>query len=123
MSPKQIDWPSATDLCLAEHPTFVLLCRVLVGLRRLSFPDRPASSGVAMPRDTRNLVDLLRATQVRIGVLSTRLADGTATPDEQRAFADHAEELVDLLRSHADDVDAGILTAPRQLLRTDREPA
>jgi hypothetical protein len=121
--PDEVAWPSETDLRIAEHPTFVLLCRVLVGLRRLSFPDRHAPSGVAMPRDTHNLVDLLRAAQSRIGVLATRLADGTATPAEQREFADRAEELADLLRSHADDIDAGIVAAPRPFLHTEREPA
>ncbi|EOD68647.1 hypothetical protein [Amycolatopsis vancoresmycina] len=123
MPPSAPAWPSEPDLRLAEHPEFVLLCRVLGGLRRLSFPDRPAPSGAAMPRATHHLVDLLRATQVRIGVLTTRLADGTAGPDEQRAFADQAEDLADLLRSHADDVDAGILAPPRHLFHTNRETA
>ncbi|MEV6825346.1 hypothetical protein [Amycolatopsis sp. NPDC051102] len=76
-----------------------------------------------MPRATHHLVDLLRATQTRIGVLTARLADGTAGPDEQRAFADQAEELADLLRSHADDVDAGIVAAPPDLFHTNRETA
>lgn len=116
-------WPSATDLRLAEHPEFVLLCRVLGGLRRLSIPDGPVPTGAAMPRATHHLVDLLRATQTRIAVLTTRLADGTAGPDEQRAFADQAEDLADLLRSHADDVDAGIVAAPRHLFDTNRETA
>lgn len=123
MPPDEIAWPSETDLRIAEHPAFVLLCRVLTGLRRLSFSDSSAPSGVAMPRDTRTLVDLLRATQSRIGVLTVRLADATATPGEQREFADQAEELADLLRSHADDIDAGIVAAPRHFARTEREPA
>ena len=76
-----------------------------------------------MPRDTHNLVDLLRAAQCRIGVLTVRLADATASPVEQREFADRAEELADLLRSHADDIDAGIVAAPRHFLSTEREPA
>ncbi|WP_103355752.1 hypothetical protein [Amycolatopsis sp. CA-128772] len=76
-----------------------------------------------MPRATHDLVDLLRATQTRLVVLTTRLADATASPDEQRAFADHAEDLADLLRSHADDVDAGIVAAPRPLFTTNRETA
>ncbi|WP_240522027.1 hypothetical protein [Amycolatopsis vastitatis] len=121
--PDEAAWPSETDLRIAEHPTFVLLCRVLAGLRRLSFSDRPAPPGVAMPRDTHHLVDLLRAAQSRIGVLAVRLADTTASPAEQREFADQAEELADLLRSHADDIDAGIVAAPRHFPRTEREPA
>ena len=120
--PDEIAWPSEADLRIAEHPAFVLLCRVLTGLRRLSFSDSPAPSGVAMPRETHHLVDLLRAAQSRIGVLAVRLADATATPGEQREFADQAEELADLLRSHADDIDAGIVAAPR-FRRTEREPA
>ena len=76
-----------------------------------------------MARDTQKLVDLLLAVQARIGVLTPRLKDGTATPGDQRELAEQAEELIDLLRSHADDVDAGIVASPRPHLHTERELA
>ena len=76
-----------------------------------------------MPRDTRKLVEVLLAVQGRIGVFTTQLEDGTATPDEQRNFAGQIEELVDLLCSHADDVDAGIVPARRCFPDLERETA
>lgn len=109
----EITWPSEADLRVAEHDEFALLCRVLAGLRRLSDSDEtPAPSGVAMTRATQNLVDVLLAVDARIRVLTTQLTDGTAAPDEQRGFADQFEEVADLLRSHADDIDAEIVAAP-----------
>jgi hypothetical protein len=121
----EIAWPSEADQRLAEHPDYVRLCRVLVGLRRLSVSDRPAvTPGVVdMPRDTHKLVDLLEAAQTRIGLLAARLQDGTATTEEQRRLADEIDDLLDLLRSHATDVDAGIVAAPRYLRDLERESA
>ena len=65
-----------------------------------------------MTRATQNLVDVLLAVDARIRVLTTQLTDGTAAPDEQRGFADQFEEVADLLRSRADDIDAEIVAAP-----------
>jgi len=72
-----------------------------------------------MTRATRKLVDVLLAVEARVAVLRTQLGDGTATPGAQRDFADQVEEAVDLLRSHADDIDAGIVAAPRHFLHTE----
>lgn len=120
MPSTEIAWPSEADLRIAEHQEFVLLCRILVGLRRLSGSDGPpARSGVAMSRTTQTLVEVLLSVEARIAVLRTQLTDGTATPHQQREFADQVEEMVDLLRTHADDIDAGIVAAPRHLLHTE----
>ncbi|MGW5715144.1 hypothetical protein ACWEVP_03175 [Amycolatopsis sp. NPDC003865] len=114
MASTEITWPTETDQLVAEHPDYIRLCRVLVGLRRLSEPDCPAvTPGAVMTRETQQLVDALEAAQWRIFLLVAQLRDGTATPYEQRRLADVADELVDLLRSHADDVDAGIIPASR----------
>ncbi len=72
-----------------------------------------------MSRATQQLVDAFLAVDARIGVLRTQLADGTATPDEQHDLADQFEEIVDLLRSHADDIDAGIVASPCHPLSTE----
>ena len=72
-----------------------------------------------MTRATRKLVDVLLAVEARVAVLRTQLGDGTATPAAQRDFGDQVEEAVDLLRSHADDIDAGIVEAPHHLLHTE----
>jgi hypothetical protein len=110
----EITWPTETDQLFAENPDYIHLCRVLVGLRRLSEPDHlVVTPGAHMTRDTQKLVDVLEAAQWRIFLLVTQLRDGTATPHEQHRVADAADELVDLLRSHADDVDAGIIPASR----------
>jgi proteasome lid subunit RPN8/RPN11 len=117
-------WPSEADRRLTEHPDYVHLCRVLAGMRRLSTTDRPTvTPGAAMSRETTRLVHVLGATQVRLGVLAVRLHDGTATTDEQREVADELDDVLDLLRSHAADVDAGIVAAPRRRSTPDREPA
>jgi hypothetical protein len=112
-------WPSAADLRLAEHDEFVLLSRILVGLRRLSGSNRSASSGVVMTRATTTLIEALLTVEARIVVLRTQLADGTATPRVQHDFADQAEEVIDLLRTHADDSEAGIVAAPRHPLHAE----
>jgi hypothetical protein len=113
-----ITWPSETDLSFAEHPDYVHLSRVLVGLRRLSDRDSPAvTSGARMTRDTQKLVDVLEATQLRISLLVIQLRDGTATPDEHHTLADEVGELTDLLRSHGDDIAAGIIPAARNMER------
>ena len=118
MASTTITWPSETDLSIAEHPDYVHLCRVLVGLRRLSNGDRPAARpGADMTRDTQNLVDVLEATQLRISLLVVQLRDGTATPDEHHKLADEIGELPDLLRSHGDDMAAGIIPAARDMER------
>jgi hypothetical protein len=114
----EIRWPSETDLCSVEYSELILLSRVLAGLRRLSDSDEP-QSGVAMTRATRTLVDVLMAVEARAAVLRAQLADSTATPAEQREFADQAEEMADLLRTYADDIDAGIVAAPRPLPHTE----
>ncbi len=72
-----------------------------------------------MTRATTKLVEALLAVEARSAVLRTQLADGTATPREQHDFADQVEEVVDLLRTHADDVDAGIVAAPRHPLHAE----
>jgi hypothetical protein len=76
-----------------------------------------------MFRDTAKLVDAIRATQTRTGLLAVQLRDGTATADEQRQVADKVEELLDLLQSHAADTESGIAPAPRHLHLTERRPA
>ncbi len=76
-----------------------------------------------MFRDTTKLVDAIRAAQTWLSLLAIQLQDGTATADEQRQAADRIEELMDLLQSHAADVDADIVPAARNLLRTERYPA
>lgn len=115
MPSTKIAWPSEADLWSVEYAEFILLSRVLAGLRRLSGSDEaPARSGVAMIRATRTLVDVLLAVEARAAVLRTQLADGTATPAEQRDFADQAEEVADLIRTYADDIDAGIVAEPRR---------
>ncbi|MEU5259735.1 hypothetical protein [Amycolatopsis sp. NPDC021455] len=73
-----------------------------------------------MSRDTIKLVDALRTTQVRISLLVRQLQDGTATTDEQRQVAAKLDELLDLLQSHAADVDAGIVLTPHDLLLAER---
>lgn len=119
MPSNQISWPSDADLWAAEYSELVLLCRVLDGLRRLSGSDEPpALSGVVMPIATQKLVDILAVIDARIVILVTQLKDGMATGNEQRDLADQFEELIDLLRSHADDVDAGIVTATCHPFRT-----
>ncbi len=70
-----------------------------------------------MIRATRTLIDVVLAVEARAAVLRAQLADGTATPTEQRDFADQAEEVADLLRTYADDIDAGIVAEPRHLPR------
>lgn len=98
MPPNDLTWPSEQDLRTAGHPEFVLLSRVLVGLRRLSSSDhRSGSSQPAISRETHELVAVLLATQARIRMLTTQLTDGTATTDSQRRLADQLEELVTLL--------------------------
>ncbi|ADJ48829.1 hypothetical protein AMES_7004 [Amycolatopsis mediterranei S699] len=72
-----------------------------------------------MTRATQKLVEVLLTVEARIAVLRTQLTDGTATPGQQREFADKVEEVVDLLRTRADDIDAGIVAAPSHLLRTE----
>lgn len=119
MSSTEIRWPSEADLQLAEHDEFVLLSRILVGLHRLSRSDRPAPSGVVMTRATTKLLEGLLAVEARIAVLRTQLADGTATPREQHELADQVEEVVDLLRTHADDIDAGIVAVAHLPLHTE----
>ncbi len=76
-----------------------------------------------MSRETSKLVDALRTTQARIGPLACRLQDGTAPADEQHQVADQLEEPMDLLRSHAADVAAGIVTTSSHLVLTDRQTA
>ncbi|WIV58002.1 hypothetical protein [Amycolatopsis nalaikhensis] len=76
-----------------------------------------------MSRETTRLVDTLLATQVRISLLVHQLQDGTATTDDQRHFADGLEELLDILQSHAADVDAGIVLTPHDLLIAERHLA
>ncbi|WP_326950896.1 hypothetical protein OG439_20120 [Amycolatopsis sp. NBC_01307] len=116
--------PSEVDLRHAEEAEFVLLCRVLAGLRRLSTSETPQlSTGVSMFRDTAKLIDAIQATQTRTGLLALQLRDGTATADEQRQVADKVEELLDLLQSHAADTDSGIAPTPRRLHLTERRPA
>lgn len=117
MAPTEITWPAEIDLRIAEHPDYVHLSRVLVGLRRLSGSNRPAAAGADMPLVTQQLVDGLEAAQWRIFLLVAQLRDGTATADEQHKAAATFDELLDLLRSHADDTDAGIIPAPRDLER------
>jgi len=112
----EIIWPDEIDLRIAEHPDYVHLSRVLVGLHRLSGPDHSVA-GADMLRETQRLVDVLEAAQWRIFLLVTRLRDGTATANDQREGADLLDELVDLLRSHADDTDAGLIPAPRDFER------
>jgi hypothetical protein len=120
MPSNEIAWPSERDLEIAESPEVIHLCRVIIGLRRLrSSKEPPSPSGVSMTRATRKLVDALLAVEARVAVLRTQLADGTATPTAQRDLADQVEEAVDLIRSHADDIDAGIVAAPRHLLHTE----
>ncbi|MEU8637680.1 hypothetical protein AB0C38_36340 [Amycolatopsis sp. NPDC048633] len=120
MPSKKITWPSEGDLKIAESPEVIHLCRVLIGLRRLSRSGEPPSlSGVSMTRATHKLVDVLLTVEARVAVLRTQLTDGTATPAAQRDFADQVEEAVDLIRSHADDTDAGIVAASRHLLHTE----
>lgn len=117
-------WPSATYLRYAEEAEYVHLCRVLNGLRRLSSSDAPRpSTGVPMSRDTTKLLDAIKATQWQIGLLAIQLQDGTATSDEEHRVADKVEELLDLLQSHAADVDAGVTPAPRYHLLTERRSA
>ncbi|WP_410643254.1 hypothetical protein [Amycolatopsis sp. lyj-346] len=107
-------WPDENDLRFAEHPEYVRLCRVLLGLRRLRHADSPAAtSGATLTRDTQRLVDVLEAAQGRLFLLVAQLRDNTATAAEQHKAADELDELLDLLRSHADDTDAGIIPAPR----------
>lgn len=72
-----------------------------------------------MTRATTKLVESLLTVEARIAVLRAQLADGTATPREQHEFADQVEEVVDLLRTHADDINAGIVAAPRRPLHTE----
>ena len=121
MPQKEKVWPSEVDLRRAEDAEYVVLSRVLAALRRLSSSELPSrSTGVSMSRETVKLVDALCATQVLISLLGVQLRDGTATPDEQRCVADKVEELLDLLRSHAADVDAGIVSAPHHLLLAER---
>ncbi|SEF38385.1 hypothetical protein SAMN05421837_12116 [Amycolatopsis pretoriensis] len=62
-----------------------------------------------MTRSTQQLVDLLEATHWRIFLLTTQLRDGTATAGEQNEVADELTELVELLRSHADDTESGVV--------------
>ena len=76
-----------------------------------------------MSRETTRLVDALRTAQVRISVLVRALQDGTATTDEQRQVADKLDELLDILQSHAADVDAGIVLLQHDLLLTERHSA
>jgi hypothetical protein len=76
-----------------------------------------------MSRETSMLVDALRTTQARISLLACKLLDGTATTEEQRQVVDKLEELMDLLQSHAADIDAGIVPASRHLLLTERHSA
>ena len=70
-----------------------------------------------MTRATQQLVDLLEAAQWRIFLLAAQLRDGTATTQEQSKVAEAIDELLDLLRSHAHDTDAGIIPASRNLER------
>ncbi|WP_410597070.1 hypothetical protein [Amycolatopsis sp. lyj-23] len=70
-----------------------------------------------MTRDTQKLVDALEAAQLRISVVAIQLRDGTATPDEHYDLADVIGDLPDLLRSHGDDIAAGIIPAARDLER------
>ncbi|WP_329048798.1 hypothetical protein OG738_39710 [Amycolatopsis sp. NBC_01488] len=67
-----------------------------------------------MTRDTQKLVDVLETVQWRTGVLALQLRDGTATTGEQRDVADAIDELLDLLRSHAADDEAGFFPAVRR---------
>ncbi|MEU0533437.1 hypothetical protein [Amycolatopsis tolypomycina] len=76
-----------------------------------------------MSRETTRLVDTLLATQVRISLLVHQLQDGTATTDDQRHFAGGLEELLDILQSHAADVDAGIVPTPHDYLLAERHLA
>ena len=76
-----------------------------------------------MSRETTRLVDTLRTTQVRISVLVRGLQDGTATTGEQRLIADKLEELLEILQSHAADVDAGIVVLQHNFLLTERHSA
>ncbi|MFJ7213583.1 hypothetical protein [Amycolatopsis sp. NPDC098790] len=62
-----------------------------------------------MTRATQQLVNLLEATQWRIFLIVTQLRDRTATPEAQNEVADEMAELVELLRSHADDTESGIV--------------
>ncbi|MDX3192090.1 hypothetical protein PV458_27080 [Streptomyces sp. MN03-5084-2B] len=124
MAANDVQWPSEDDLLLAEDAGYVLLCRVLLGLRRPSFSESPSrSTGAPMSRETTRLVDTLLATQVRISLLVHQLQDGTATTDDQRHFADGLEELLDILQSHAADVDAGIVPTPHDFLLAERHLA
>jgi hypothetical protein len=118
------EWPSDAYLRCAEEAEYVRLCRVLKGLRRMSSSDAPQpSTGVPLLRDTTKLLDAIEATQWRIGLLAIQLQDGTATPDEEHRVADKVEELLDLLQSHAADVNAGVIPAPRHHLLTERVSA
>lgn len=76
-----------------------------------------------MTRDTKKLVEVLEAAQRRISVLIPQLRDGTATTREQYQVAQVVDELLDLLRSHAADVDAGIVAGSHPLDHLEREPA
>jgi hypothetical protein len=121
---QQDGWPSEVDLERAEEAEFLLLCRVLVGLRRLppsGSPPRPA--GAMMSSETSKLVDALRATQTRVGLLVRTLQDGTSAMDEQLQVADRLEELLDLLQSHVAVVNAGIAPTSRHFLLTERYSA
>ncbi|MFJ7218907.1 hypothetical protein [Amycolatopsis sp. NPDC098790] len=124
MAPNEVQWPSDADLLLAEDAEYVLLCRVLAGLRRLSYSESPPrSTGAPMSRETTRLVDSLRTAQVRISLLVRQLQDGTATTDEQRQVADKLEELSEILQSHAADMDAGIVQVSHDLLLAERYSA
>ncbi|UOX88385.1 hypothetical protein MUY14_43020 [Amycolatopsis sp. FBCC-B4732] len=117
-------WPSDVYLQCAEHVEYVRLCRVLNGLRRLSFSDTISpSTGTSVPRDTAKLIDAIKATQWRIGLLAVQLQDGTATSDEEHRVSGQVEELLDLLQSHATDVKTGVIPTPRQFLFTERRSA
>ncbi|MGW4525003.1 hypothetical protein [Amycolatopsis sp. NPDC004378] len=55
----------------------------------------------------------------RLYPLITQLRDGTATAEEQNEIADELSELLELLRSHADDTEAGVVpTLPDSGVRT-----
>ncbi|WP_410644599.1 hypothetical protein [Amycolatopsis sp. lyj-346] len=70
-----------------------------------------------MTRDTQRLVDVLEATQWQLFLFVAQIRDNTATPDEHHKLADAIDELPDLLRSHGDDITAGIIPAPHDLER------
>ncbi|MGW4526937.1 hypothetical protein [Amycolatopsis sp. NPDC004378] len=110
MTPTEVRWPSAADLLLAEDAEYVLLCRVLNGLRRLPTSEPPPrSTGVRMSRETTQLVEALRT--------------GTATTDDQRQVADKLEELLDFLRVRSAAGDTGSAPTPPHPVLTDRDAA